>query len=57
MQWRVHSFCMSAEEAMKDGKLTQAQVTRRLTLFKQGSRVLTIAGMALLLAAATMMPE
>lgn len=57
MQWRVHVYCMSAEEAVKDGKLTQDQATRRLLMFKWGSHVLTIGGMALLLASALAMPE
>lgn len=33
---------------MKDGKLTQDQVDLRLRVFANGSRILTLAGMGLL---------
>lgn len=48
MNWRAHWYRMSAEEAMKDGKLTQDQVDLRLRVFANGSRILTLAGMGLL---------
>ena len=50
IHWRKHDFHMDAEEAQKNGKLTHAQVERRMLLIKRGGRVLTITGMVLLVA-------
>ncbi|CAM3049100.1 hypothetical protein RAHE111665_12780 [Rariglobus hedericola] len=56
MRWRAHDYRMSAEEAMKDGKLTYEQVLSRLKMIKIVSRIITVAGMALLIAS-LMTPE
>ena len=40
---------MSAEEAMKNRKLTAEQVVRRLLLIRRGGQVLTFSGMGLML--------
>jgi hypothetical protein len=55
-QWRVHSYRMDAEEAMKDGKLTPEQAGRRLLLIRGGGACLTFFGMAMLLAC-MLLPE
>jgi hypothetical protein len=49
VQWRVHSYRMDAEEAMKDRKLTPDQLARRLMLIRSVGPVLTYGGMAILI--------
>lgn len=49
VQWNLHGYCMSTEEAMKDGKLTQAQAARRVRVIKNGGHILTFIGMGLLI--------
>ncbi|HEY8932887.1 MAG TPA: hypothetical protein VIM44_06220 [Rariglobus sp.] len=50
MRWKMHGYRICAEEAMKDGKLTYAQASRRLFVILSVSRALTVIGMALLIA-------
>ncbi len=57
VNWRAHVYRMSAEEAMKDGKLTHDQVDARLKLITNGSRFLTFAGMGLLIVSMFMLAE
>jgi len=48
-QIRVTSYCMDAEDAVKDGKLTHDQASFRMRLMKQAGIWLTVLGTALLL--------
>ena len=48
VQWHVGEYSMSAEEAMKNRKLTAEQVVRRLVLIRRGGQILTFTGMGLL---------
>jgi hypothetical protein len=48
MQWHAPTYRMIAEEAMKDGKLTQDQVDRRLRVIGRTKRLCTLTGMILL---------
>jgi hypothetical protein len=57
VNWRAHVYRMSAEEAMKDGKLTHDQVESRLRLITNGSRFLTLTGMALLIVSMFVLTE
>jgi hypothetical protein len=50
VQWRAPWYRMDAEEAMKDGKLSQQQVDQRLNLIRRGSWCLTLTGVVLLVA-------
>jgi hypothetical protein len=54
VQWNVHDYSMNAEEAMKNRKMTAEQVVRRLILIRRGGRILTFAGMALLIVSVLM---
>lgn len=47
VQWRASWYRMDAEEAMKDGKLSQRQVDQRLRLARRGGWFLTLAGVAI----------
>jgi len=49
IRWRASDYSMSAEEAMKNRKLTSEQVFQRLILIRRSGLVLTFAGMALLI--------
>lgn len=57
MRWRLHGCRISAEEAMKDGRLTCEQASRRLITHQSISRALTVIGMALLIACLLMPPH
>lgn len=48
VRWRLAALEMSAEERLKEGKLTPRQVERRLRWARDGGRLLTIAGLVLL---------
>jgi hypothetical protein len=47
VQWRAPWYRMEAEEAMKDGKLSQGQLDQRLRLVRRGGWFLTLAGLAM----------
>lgn len=49
LHWQLPRQRMSAEERMKDGKLTEAQAIRMIRLFSFSARLLTIAGAAILI--------
>lgn len=51
IQWHAGEYSMSAEEAIKNRKLTAEQVVRRLVLIRRGGQVLTFSGLGLLLVA------
>ena len=48
-QFRFHDYCMSAEEAVKNGKITHDQASARMRWMKQSGRVLIIVGSILLI--------
>ena len=48
-QWQVPRQRMSAEERMKDGKLTEAQASRMLRFYPVSGPILTVAGSALMI--------
>jgi hypothetical protein len=50
LHWQLPRQRMSAEERMKDGKLTEAQALRMIRLYTVSARLLTIAGAAVLVA-------
>lgn len=50
LHWQLPRQRMSAEERMKDGKLTEAQANRTIRLYTLGARLFTIAGAAVLVA-------
>jgi hypothetical protein len=49
MHWHLPCHRMSMEERAKDGKLTEAQANRRVTILGRCALVTTIAGVAALL--------
>jgi hypothetical protein len=49
LQWRLAAHRENAEEAVKDGKLTELQARRRIQLFGICSPAITVIGVALLL--------
>lgn len=57
INWRAHAYRMSAEEALKDGKLTHDQMGMRLRAISKGGRFLTLAGMALLIVGMFLLAE
>lgn len=51
LQWQVPRQRMSAEERMKDGKLTEAQAARRIRFYTLSAPVLTVIGGVLMIGA------
>jgi hypothetical protein len=51
LQWHLPRQRMSAEERMKDGKLTEAEANRKIRLNAIAAPTLTISGCVLLIAA------
>lgn len=56
IRWNAHDYSMSAEEAMKNRKLTAEQVFRRLILIRRSGLALTLVGMALLILSVVLIP-
>jgi hypothetical protein len=50
LRWRLPAYEMDAEDAVKDGKLTGHQLERRVRWVRDGARMLTLAGLVLLVA-------
>lgn len=48
-QWQVPRQRMSAEERMKDGKLTEAQAARMIRFYTVSGPLLTVVGSALMI--------
>lgn len=49
LQWQAPRQRMSAEERMKDGKLTEVQAARMIRFYKVSGPVLTVAGGGLMI--------
>jgi len=51
LQWQLPRQRMTAEERMKDGRMTETEANRRITFFRHASTVVTGLGVILLILA------